>query len=250
MQSARYLRRIGYDGPLDATAATLRGLHRAHMLSVPFENLDIGVRPIVIDEAAFVRKVVDEHRGGFCYELNGAFASLLRDIGFDVELLSAGVGRKDGSFGPEFDHLALLVSIDGGQWLADVGFGDSFLDPLRFETGIEQVDDAGLFRIGRAGEFFVVEKSEEGEWRPQYRFTVAKHTLDDFAERCEYHQTSPESSFTQSTICSMATDDGRVTLAGMRLIETRNGVREEREVVADVERDSLLAERFGIRLNF
>jgi len=147
MNVAAYLGRIGYKGKVSTTIETLRGLHRAHLLSVPFENLDISLgRQILCNEDAFLRKIVERHRGGFCYEMNGAFAALLRTIGFEVTLLSARVPNKDGSYGPEFDHLALRVDLDT-PWLADVGFGDSFLDPLRLETGVEQTQAGRIFRI-------------------------------------------------------------------------------------------------------
>src|SRR4051812_2868960 len=110
MDVQAYLRRINYRGELAPTAATLRELHRAHLLAVPFENLDIHLgRPILLDEQALFDKIVAHRRGGFCYELNGLFALLLRDLGFEVTLLAAGVARADGGFGPEFDHLTLLV---------------------------------------------------------------------------------------------------------------------------------------------
>ncbi len=250
MDVARYLTRIGDSGPREPIAATLRRLHRAHMLSVPFENLDIGHRPIVPDEVAFVRKVVDEHRGGFCYELNGAFSALLRAMRFNLRMLSAGVSRKAGGFGPDFDHLALLVEIEGEQWLADVGFGDSFLEPLRFEPGREQNDPAGLFRITPAGHAFLLERFHDGAWDTQYRFTLAPHGLTDYAGMCEYHQTSPQSSFTQSTICSLAMEDGRITLSGLRLIATLGGVREERELASDAEWREALRDHFAIVLPF
>src|SRR5215216_6410072 len=111
MDIPAYLDRINYHGAIDPTAAALRELHRAHLLAVPFENLDIHLgRPIVLEQQALFAKIVTRRRGGFCYELNGLFALLLRDLGFDVTLLAAGVARADGSFGPEFDHLTLLVA--------------------------------------------------------------------------------------------------------------------------------------------
>ncbi len=243
MNIDRYLGRIGYNGGRTASAGTLRELHRRHMLSVPFENLDIGRRPIVIDEAVFVRKVVEERRGGFCYELNGAFAALLRDLGFGVTLLSAGVAREKGGFGPEYDHLALLVDIDGERWLADVGFGDGFVLPLRFETGIEQNDPAGVFRINPEDGMFVLYRGD----KPQYRFPLAAHALDEFGPRCHYHQTSPESSFTQESVCSLLTERGRVTVAGRRLITTEDGRRSEREL-SESEWVDTLRDLFGVTL--
>src|SRR6476661_9816152 len=110
-------------------AETLRHLHHAHMLSVPFENLDISLgRKIICQEEGFLRKIIERLRGGFCYELNGAFAALLRELGFRVTLLSARVPRENGGNAPEFDHLALRVDLEE-PWLVDVGFGDSFLEP-------------------------------------------------------------------------------------------------------------------------
>src|ERR1051326_4663048 len=104
-QVAEYLERIGYDGPLDAGVDTLRRLHHAHLLAVPFENLDIhGGRPIVLERDALFDKIVRRRRGGFCYELNGLFAWLLANLGFRVTLLSAGVARERGGFGPGVAH--------------------------------------------------------------------------------------------------------------------------------------------------
>src|SRR5919107_4778825 len=117
-----YLERIGYRGPLAPTAETLRRLHVAHLLAVPFENLSIHAgEPVVLDDDSLFEKVVGRRRGGFCYELNGLFAALLRALGFRVEMLSAAVAKPSGEFGREFDHMALLVHA-GERWLADVGF--------------------------------------------------------------------------------------------------------------------------------
>jgi len=243
-----YLSRIGYAGSITPGAEDLRALHRAHLFSVPFENLDIAQgRPIVLDEDALLRKVINHRRGGFCYELNGCFAALLRSLGFQVTLLSARVSRRDGGEGPEFDHLALRVDLDQ-PWLADVGFGESFLEPLRLQVDIEQCDPAGQFRLRRMGDRFQLERQEpEGLWRPQYSFSLQPRRLEDFAGMCHYHQTSPESHFTQNSICSCATADGRITLSGMKLIITRNGQREETTLQTEQQRQDALNEHFGIR---
>ena len=113
MEVKAYLERIGYRGPLAPTADTLRRLHVAHLLTVPFENLSIhaGER-IVLDDVSLFDKLVTRRRGGFCYELNGLFAALLRELGFQVEMLSARVANREGVFGPEFDHMALLVKLE------------------------------------------------------------------------------------------------------------------------------------------
>lgn len=244
---AAYLERIGYSGPALPDEETLRGIHRAHLLAVPFENLDIGWgRRIDVDQEAFVRKVVEQRRGGFCYELNGAFAVLLQALGFRVTLLSARVAREDGSFGPDFDHLALQVDIDE-PWLADVGFGDSFIDPLRLQTGLEQDQKVGRFRIAQADEALRLERRRaDGSWKPEYLFSLEPRRLEEFKDMCHYHQTSPKSSFTQKRLCSLATPKGRVTLADMKLVATSDGGREEQLLESDAEWRAVLADHFGI----
>jgi N-hydroxyarylamine O-acetyltransferase len=245
----RYLRRIDYSGPLRPDADTLRRLHRAHMLAVPFENLDIHIdRRITLDEARVLEKIVDDRRGGFCYELNGAFAALLIRLGFDVRLLSAEVASEEGGFDPPFDHMALLVQLDE-RWLADVGFGDSFVGPLRLDEPGPQEDETGRYLIAHDGEYLILEREVEGRWRPQYRFTLQPYDYSDFSQMCDYHQTSPESHFTQRRTCSRATAGGRITLTGMRLITTERGRREERAVADAAEYRALLVEHFGIGLD-
>jgi len=248
MNVAAYLQRINYDGQTQPTAETLRELHRAHLLTVPFENLDIHRgREIVLDGERLYAKVVEQRRGGFCYELNGAFAGLLRTLGFDVEMLAAGVGRADGSFGPLFDHMALLVQLDEA-WLADVGFGEGFREPLRLDDEGEQAQAFGAYRIRRDGEWHLLERREADAYSAEYRFTLQPYEYADYAEMCRYHQTSPQSSFTQKRVCTLATPEGRVTLSNNRLITTVSGARDERELVSEAEIGAVLREQFGVVL--
>jgi N-hydroxyarylamine O-acetyltransferase len=244
-----YLERISYAGPITPTEEVLRGLHRAHMLAVPFENLDIKLgRKIICEEQAILRKIVERRRGGFCYELNGAFAALLRALGYKVTLLSARVARQDGSNGPEFDHLTLKVELDE-PWLADVGFGDSFLEPLRLKVDIEQPQGSRKFRLIEEQSSLHMEMAEpEAEWKRQYSFTLLPRRLGDFAGMCQYHQTSPESSFTQKKICSRATTEGRITVADRKLIITRDGKKEESLLDSDETWKAALKKYFEIVL--
>lgn len=249
MDVARYLQRIGYDGAVTPAADVLRALHRRHLLSVPFENLDIHrKRAIAIDDDAFFRKVVDERRGGFCYELNGAFGNLLRAIGFTVANVSARPWSAAIGFGPEFDHLALIVTIDGERWLADVGFGDSFLEPLRVDERGEQRDPAGVFAVIPSGTGMTVRRKHHDAWSDEYLFTLTEHPLADFAEMCRYHQTSPDSHFTRKRICSLARADGRITLSDLRLITTADGLRSERDLGSEDEWRDVLRADFGVAL--
>lgn len=250
MNVSAYLARIGYAGPVTPTVEVLRALHRAHMLSVPFENLDISRgRKIVVDQDVCVRKIVLERRGGFCYEMNGAFAALLQAVGFQVTLLSARVARQDGSFGPEFDHLTLRVDLDQ-PWLADVGFGDSFIEPLTLLPGIAQQDAGSIYRIIETSSVFQLQKWDTGNaWKDMYKFTLEPRQIQDFSEMCRYHQTSPDSSFTRKRLCTRATPEGRITLSDMKLVVTRNGQKEERALASDQEWRVALRQHFDVALD-
>jgi N-hydroxyarylamine O-acetyltransferase len=245
------LDRIGYNGPLTPTGDTLRALHRQHMLTVPFENLDIGLgHEIVLDPKRFVDKIVRQHRGGFCYELNGAFAALLMAVGFRVTLLSARVADEQGIASKEFDHLILRTDLEEGR-VVDVGFGDNFLEPLRLISHIEQQDPVGTFRFIQAGERWSLEaRQPDGSWRLQYDFSSQPRRLSEFADMCRHHQTSPDSHFTRNRVCSLATSNGRVTLSGMRLIITSNGRKEEQVLATEADWHSALRDHFGIILDY
>jgi len=230
---------------MNSTVETLGQLHRAHMLSVPFENLDIHLGyPIELSLPSFYDKIVRRRRGGFCYELNGLFGWLLEQLGFKVILLSVRVfnGTQPG---PEFDHLILLIEPEE-RLIADVGFGDSFIEPLRLDTGKEDVQHSGSYRLTGSDSEKLLQRRRKSDWEPQYVFSLTPRRLAEFSAMCHYHQTSPGSHFTQKALCSQATTDGRITLSNNRLIVTTGGRCEEREIKSEAEFRTLLKTHFGI----
>jgi N-hydroxyarylamine O-acetyltransferase len=248
VNAAAYLDRIGYRGGTAPTAETLTSLHRAHMLSVPFENLDIPLgRTIELALERFFDKIVARRRGGFCYELNGLFGWLLAELGFPVVSLSARVFNGE-NIGPDFDHMLLLAKLEQ-RYVADVGFGDSFLEPLPMD-GEDHVEGDRTYRLVESERALTLERLEPGaDWEPQYAFTGAPRRLEDFAAMCHHQQTSPQSPFTKKTVCSLPTADGRVTLSNGRLIVTTHGRRGERPVASHDEYRELLRRQFGIELD-
>lgn len=251
-----YLKRINYRGSLSTTAQTLRELQVAHLLTVPFENLSIhSAEPIILNDDALFEKIVVRRRGGFCYELNGLFAALLRELGFKVAMLSAEVASAPGTFGPDFDHMTLLVVPKeyerAERWLADVGFGDSFREPLLLDSRQEQTQGERAYKIVE-DESHLILMQREGmvEWKAQYRFNLQPYSYADYAEMCRYHQTSPDSHFTRARICTRATPEGRVTLSAMRLITTSHDKeRTEQQLTTETEYASILNEHFGVVMN-
>ena len=224
MDVQRYLDRIFYTGPTEPTLNVLTKLQLAHLLNVPFENLDIQ-QHIKIDLAKVFNKIVGNYRGGFCYELNGLFYRLLKKTGFNVSMLSSRVyNARTKTYSPEYDHMALVVEIEDEHYLTDVGFGEFAFTPLKIEAGNIINDPRGVFKIESSGAHFkVLKEHPNGDDIPEYMFTLIKREIKEFYPMCQFHQTSPESHFTQRLICSLPTFNGRITLTGNVLKLTCNG---------------------------
>lgn len=249
MDIDRYLERIGLSREGVASGATgLYELQRRHLLSIPFENLDIHWgRRIVLKTGLFYSKVVDERRGGFCYELNGLFNELLRDLGYKTRLVSACVADGKGGFTPEYDHAAIIAIVSNTEYLVDVGFGAFTAEPLVLELDREQTDRTGVFIIRKLDhEYFEVAKMDGGAWRSEYKFSRTARELAEFAERCDYQQDSPDSHFRKGKLCSIMTDVGRKTLTDRSLIETNGAERIETAVADDEQFHNMLRAEFAI----
>lgn len=253
MDIRTYLERIGYDKPVRLDLESLFGLHRAHLLTIPFENLDIhaGV-PIQLSEEALWDKIILRKRGGFCYELNGLFAWLLKQVGFEVSYLNGRVYNGYGERGREFDHLTLLVGIPNEKlsWLVDVGFGDSFFEPLRFGYNGEQTQGKRAYRLEAIEDGIDLWRFDfEEQWKRQYFFdTRPRRFPSEYEATCMYHQTSLQSSFTRERVISLATPDGRITLDSNNLTLTTNDKRIKRKLKRETDFHDFLRDYFGIEL--
>ena len=248
MDVTAYLDRIAATRPRGVGAAALRDLHRAHQQAVPFENLSIHLgEQISLADDDLIGKIVDRRRGGFCYELNGAFALLLEALGYRVVRAAARV-YGDGHLGPPFDHLVLLVSAPdgGGPWLADVGFGSHSTYPLLFASRDEQTDPDGRFTLVDPAEGDV-DVFKDGS--PEYRIERRERSLADFGPTCWWQQSSPDSHFTHRTICSRIDHGGRISISGRTLIRTTGAGRSETPLPTDDEVLSAYRDHFGIVLD-
>jgi N-hydroxyarylamine O-acetyltransferase len=240
---------VNYVGFLNPTIELLSKLQLTHLMNVPFENLDIHNKT-KIDLKNLFNKIVTRKRGGFCYELNGLFYELLKEIGFAVKMVSARVydGKKD--YSPEFDHMAIICSIKNDIYLVDVGFGEFAFSPIKIELNEETIDPRGIFRIEIFNENYKVVKKKnlEGKFIPEYVFSEKERQLEEFYARCYYHQTSNESHFTQNRICSLPTKEGRITLTGNTLKITEGGILKERHLNNEEEVQQELWNYFGVKL--
>ena len=249
MDTELYLQRINYAGSKEPDLELLKQLQLCHLLAIPFENLSIHIKePIILAYELLFDKIIRRRRGGFCYELNGLFSALLNRLGFNSVMLPAGVANNEGEFGPDFEHMTLMVLLED-RWLVDVGFGDSFLQPLLIDNRAPQFQGNGSYRIDEKDNCLILnERKEKSDWKPQYRFTLKSSRLRDFEEMCNYNQTSPDSHFTQKRICSIARPNGRLTLSDRRLIETSGNEKSERLISDEAEYAAVLLTEFGIIL--
>jgi len=245
-----YLDRIEYQGSFRATPANLADLHQAHMYAVPFEDLDIhqGV-PLSLDRLYLRDKIINRRRGGFCYELNYLFGTLLIKFGYSVTFISGRVFSDSGDFGSEFDHMALMVESDG-KWLADVGFGgSSFIKPLSLESNTVQVDEAGDYQISRmrSGKYQLSWSPDGSSFKILYSFTLEPQSIDNFQDQCQNKQEDKNSHFVKNKICTMATSTGRKSLLNDLLTIRNHDQKETIDIQNEEMEKELLMDHFNIR---
>ncbi|XP_078095339.1 arylamine N-acetyltransferase, pineal gland isozyme NAT-3-like isoform X2 [Mustelus asterias] len=265
MDVGKYLVRIGYRGSRRPSLENLMEIHSCHVLKVPFGSLAIHCgEDIVLELPTLYRKVVDQRREGFCYELNGLFSWLLGQLGYTgVSLLPAQVYSPETQrFGPPREHLALLVELEERRWLCDVAYGKGFRRPLILEAGKEQRQESGTYTLTEdQGTWYVRRSIINGDSAQMcakentlYKFTLASQRLEDFKAMCLYQQTSPRSLFFSKSLCCLHLPGSLITLTGRRLTITQftpSGDR-EKSVTMELEEERIpqvLREQFGIMLS-
>lgn len=214
----KYLERIGMELPENVVpdSAFLRELQFAHCTHIPYENLDIirGI-PLSLDEDDLFRKVVEERKGGFCFELNGLFAWLLRQLGYKVTEYAARYLRGESGI-PMRRHRVLKVEAEDGVWCCDVGIGEVCPRyPVRLTEGVEQPQLGECYRFDRDDFLgWVLMDLHKGEWRRFYSFTEEPQLPQDYDALCVYCEKSPKSPFINAEMFSLKTPAGRITLDG------------------------------------
>ncbi|MEU8673720.1 arylamine N-acetyltransferase [Streptomyces sp. NPDC048560] len=255
-----YFARIGWTGERRPTLEVLRSVHRAHMLGIPFENLDpvLGSAPSLALED-LETKLVRGSRGGYCYEHNTLLAAALTQLDFRVTLLTARVvlGAAPGDIRPR-THMLMEVEVEDEPtpYLADVGFGSSgaLLEPIALVADAELHDTPRHHRLVHAPhvgplELWELQTMKSGVWEPQYEFTREPFEAPDY-EVINWHiATNPRSPFSRAVHAQRTTPLGHLSLAGLDLVETAaDGTVTERRLADSAEVLRVLADDFGVRL--
>ena len=238
MDVQKYLDRIGFQGNVEISLACLTKLQNAHQLHVPFENLDVFTnRKKVLRVEDLYEQIVGQHRGGWCHELNGLFAWLLKTLGFEIKIISANFFHPERrTFYGDFDHMALIIRLEGQDYLTDVGFGNihQAYDPIRMTEGDVQCQPGGKYKLSRSGSFWVLQHevrkvvghhnpplepaNPPGSWLTLYRYDDSARELAEFQARCEEYQTGRELALSTTPILIIKSHQGWMvnTLTGRR----------------------------------
>lgn len=241
----RYFDRIGYAGPVEPTQQVLRDVHHAHLLAIPYENLDIQLgRHLWLDVEKIYDKIVNRRRGGWCFEMNSLLAWAFSEMGFDVQMVSGAVNRDRLGDLAEGNHLVLLVHLDQTH-VADAGFGIGFFDPLPLAEG-EYAQNGFTYSLERDGERWLFRNHAFGGFG--FDLTTTPRNSADFAAQCEWLQTSPDSSFVRLTSCNRLTPAGYLTLRGL-VLETVTPQALNERVIEDInDYRAVLRDQFDLDL--
>ena len=253
MEVASYLTRIAYTSSVLPDARTLQALHRAHLLTIPYENLDLHCEPrrgLSLDVTQIYDKIVGQKRGGWCYEMNGLFAWVLREVGFDVTILGSAVGRLGNPSALEDAHILLkVIALDqpNKAWIADVGFGNAFLEPLPLQPGIYRQD----------GFTYRLERDDSGRWwfinhvlgGAGFDFSLKPFELNEFAAPSNWLQTAPESGFVRVPVCHRHLPGGKIVTLRALTLTTVAGEQRQVEVIQSLQAYAqTLTDVFGLDL--
>jgi N-hydroxyarylamine O-acetyltransferase len=201
-----YATRIGVNG-----RSGLSEIHRAHIVAIPFENLDPhrGV-PVSLDPESLQRKLIEERRGGYCFEHNLLLKSALESLGAEVDLMLARVrvGAPPGTVRPR-THLVLRVRAEGREWHADVGFGSgTLLDPIPFGPGDVHEQSGWQFRVVPEGDELVLQTADGSGWIDLYAFVPEPVPQIDVETSNWFTSTHPRSPFVTGLIAVRHRPDG------------------------------------------
>ena len=230
-----YFARIGHTVGSDASLETLQALHQLHPQAIPFENVDpfLG-QPVRLDLASLQKKIIADHRGGYCFEHNLIFMHALKALGFGVSGLAARVlwGQPEDAITTR-SHMLLRVELDGRTHIADVGFGGMTLTaPLLLEPGLEQQTPHETFRVMETDDHFRLQANVGGAWRTLYRFDMQPQYEIDYSIANYFLSTHPTSHFLSTIVAARALPDRRYALRGNRLSIHHLGGRTEQKEMA------------------
>nr|AXL06515.1 3-amino-5-hydroxybenzoic acid synthase [uncultured bacterium] len=244
-----YLQRIGCDGEIGADLATLRKLHRHHVMAIPYngvtENYSDGVNLVDIDEDAMFETTIVNGQGGTCFQLNRLFVRLLRELGYDVTLMAAATAEGREAFGLEVEHMFSRVALDGDEWLVDVGYpGPSYIEPLLVSDAVQSQYGCQYRLVERESEIALQRRGGVTRWSVVYTFTMTPRHYTDWKEMEDILRdilSEPRADDGQDILCGRSFANGQAVLKGRRYLTVRDGREQVRTITDDEEHRMLIS---------
>ena len=255
-----YLARIRLPARPTLDAEGLARLQLAHRLAIPFENLDIWLgRVIAIDSDSVFAKLVTANRGGYCFEHNRLFLDALAVVGFAAEPILARVWLGVTET-PPLTHTFARVALEGQDWIADAGFGGSYVPPMPLVDGAEaSAPDGTRFRLRRDdggwmlfrnGDLAYTDGRGGGDgWQLQYGFTGETAPAADLALGNHWSMSAPDTRLVRHRVVSIVLPHGFASLID-RDYRRKAGDTATKDVITDPRVYRMrLAMMFGINLS-
>ncbi len=250
IDAERYLKLIGCDGQTGVDIATLRKLHKSHLMAIPYngavQNFSGPLHFVNPDESAMFETSIADGQGGTCFELNRLFFRLLDQLGYDVTLMASSTAAGRETFGTDVEHMFFRVALDDGDWLVDVGYpGPSFLEPVLICDAVQTQYGCQYRLVERDSGFAVQRRGAVTRWGVVYSFTMQPRQWSDWQQvedrfRDILARTGgpPDD---QQILCSRTFGNGQAILKGRRYLTVRDGREEVRSVIDDGEHRQLAA---------
>jgi len=248
-----YARRIGYDGDGRPTLATLAAIIGRHAQAIPFENIDVLAKRVPgLELEPLQRKLVHSRRGGYCFEQNNLLLAALRALDFTVRPLEARVrAGVPAEVATARTHMALCVTLDGDDWLADAGFGAlAPVAPLRLGAPEPQPTPTGAYRFVDAEGDLMLQARTHAGWNDCYRIGPDRPQAIDFEMGNLFVATWAKSMLRQNLLVARSVPQGRLRLFNHELELRANDVDPPvtRTLATRAEFSDVLAEEFGLEI--
>lgn len=224
-------------------------MHRKHAFSIPFENLSpFTGEPVLLEHERLFEKLVLQRRGGYCFELNGLYAWLLSQLGYDFQVFLGRVQTQSPEPGP-LTHQFAIVRLGGREWLCDVGFGGRGIRaPMPLEIGRVEIQDSEAFRLTESAHFGIglQQQMDDGSWMPLYWFRRDRIQPMDIVMANHFCSTWEKSIFRTRLLCTRPFEGGKHILTANELMTRRSGAVETRELKSGAEAVTALREKLGL----
>jgi N-hydroxyarylamine O-acetyltransferase len=243
-----YFSRTGFQGASLPDFATLKCMMRCQLFSIPFENLDVQHGKVVslVPEEIY-RKIVERQRGGYCYEVNGLFAMALDALGIPYQFIAARpmtypVRRPK-------THMVIVATIEGEQWLCDLGFGSyGIREPVKLDGLDREIrQDFETFKLTVSPDRnYLLQSFVDGAWKNLYEFNLSPQEWVDFEPANYLNSTHPDSIFVQWLMVVLQNPSGKEVLIGDRFKSVSEG-RTKGWTVKHEDIPELLQQKFSLR---